>query len=970
MGDEEGQTRKSELSAHIPSPIEGILLKKSPNPLRFRKFQSRWVELALGNVTWRNTTGTITKGHVDFSKNACLVTESQTVPSEFTVRPETGEWTDGDFTGVESGRELVFDTRESEYDRTMWVEAMRRHIEYGRLCKGVAERIEKEQQMFGETDLQPKSHKTSLKGKDKATEEHSMDDFEPLALEFVEGGIQRPVLPDSFLIPAGAGAAPAKATAPAAAAAPGGSGQAVPGGRRAHGSRSVGGTAQSAAPAAAPSDGRPRLCPQLLRSEDAGGQYPLKEEWDLRIPKPPRVERRRWRGVFTGASEALVEKLATSACYVPLAAPLESRPGEPSAATAPSGAQYGCLRQCMEFINYYMVLQGRPPCWYGGVGPAPLEMRNGQRTKSGVYPGHFRSIACFATPEGGNGGVADLLRNCWRTQASPNHGGFQWMSMCSGHNGEQFVPYTPPFGLMGVPIPSRSAREDLLADPSFTKGAGHTPKTLAESLYACGHGPFTITYKRPAGHQQEQERDLCFAWNYAQNLSGQVVEGNESPVNVYPPPGMIIKGGFQKEPQCSRKGLPGEEEMAAAAGVASGETLGGPVIKVHLHAIADHGKYKRCEAVKLVDVETKKEVPLWVSDAGAQPNTEYYLEAVHDKMRLSAAKVWAFPKTALTMNRAYECSMRVVMESGPLDLCWSWTTFGPRVYEVKEPSPEDPTRSLDWALESISDMRMKPQLKANRPVPNVVCLGAGEFVVTARSIDPGAWLHIEGAGVESTVLVVEPPTQPETFDFPAVLELPSDAPAQGFEYDWHNPTVPLFVMSEELLRPAQHDGGGMDLGGWKEPPRVVSMSGITLRHSVPLVSGSHGSVELVDCHVIGPSQRDLMAPELCTPSSPKPKIRMLEVSFQPMGLFDYADKNKDGVLDMGEFVEMAQQDLPSMAKEEMEEIFRGCDSGGTGHLTRPDFALAYLALLDLRPNSMHGAAVSSEEESGSEEWQD
>merc|ERR1711871_315221 len=157
--------------------------------------------------------------------------------------------------------------------------------------------------------------------------------------------------------------------------------------------------------------------------------------------------------------------------------------------------------------------------------------------------------------------------------------------------------------------------------------------------------------------------------------------GNDSRVLVYPPPGMIVKGGFSGERIGGRKNLTGESTMAEQAGVSHGSTLGGPCIKLRFFAISDHGKYKSCDNAKLVDLETGQEIPCWVCDSMAKPGSEYYNEPLNEMMDLSAGKVWMIPKPVLAMNREYQCSMSISMEDGPIDLLWSWTTFGPRVYD-------------------------------------------------------------------------------------------------------------------------------------------------------------------------------------------------------------------------------------------------------------------------------------------------
>jgi len=545
--------------------------------------------------------------------------------------------------------------------------------------------------------------------------------------------------------------------------------------------------------------------------------------------------------------------------------------------------------------------------------------------------------------------VSDLLKNCWSTQAMLNHGGFQWMSLTAGHNGDEFVPFTTPFGLRGVPMPPRSKRSELLRDPEYTKDYSDLA-VLASSLYISGHGPYLIVYKRPEEHNKELANNSRWAWDRCQKQLNQVAPGNDSRVLVYPPPGMIVKGGFQGERIGGRKGLPGEDVMAQENGLPPGSTLGGPAIKVHFYAISDMGKYEGCENAKLLDLETGEEVPVWVSDSMARPGDEYHMKALNELMDLSAGKVWMIPKPLLTMSRAYQCSMQIKMSDGPIDLVWSWTTFGPRVYDVPCPDPEDTTKSLDWALESCSDMRMKPRMRPDAtPVPTVICIRPGEYFIKARFIDPGAWLHIEGAGVEETTLIVEAPASCETFDFPPELG-PNGLKGQktGYEFGWQNPDVPLFNMAYNCFRSAEHNGGGADPGGFKQPKRIVSISGVTLRHNIPLVLGAHGSLELVDCHIIGPMTPSgglqLNHTAVSGPNAGGPKVRLSEVTHMHIGLFESVDADSDGFISPSEFQAVVQE-AAGLGIEVSDELFAEADADQDGFLSQREFESAYYALV-------------------------
>jgi hypothetical protein len=239
---------------------------------------------------------------------------------------------------------------------------------------------------------------------------------------------------------------------------------------------------------------------------------------------------------------------------------------------------------------------------------------------------------------------------------------------------------------------------------------------------------------------------------------------------------------------------------------------------------------------------------------------------------------------------------------------------------------------------------MKPLLREDgRPVPSVICARPGTYFVTARFIDPGAWLHIEGAGVEETTLVVVAPDKSPTFSFPPELG-PHGLRGQkvGYEYGWQNKDVPLFNMAYNCFRMAEHNGGGVDPGGWKQPQRVVSMSGLTIRHNVPLVLGGFGSLELVDCHVVGPTAESggLM---LNHPSG-GPLVRLSEVTHQPSGLFSVGDTDRDGRISLAEFQAMV---LPGagLGAEDAADLFGEADEDEDGFLSEIEFEKAYYMMI-------------------------
>jgi len=99
-------------------------------PCSIRKYQLRYITLSLGCLSWSDRLKRL--GRLDFSKNDCVVSEVAGSTTEFEIRPSGGAWKEGDFTGAASGRVLVFDTKDSEHDRSRWMEVISLHISHAK----------------------------------------------------------------------------------------------------------------------------------------------------------------------------------------------------------------------------------------------------------------------------------------------------------------------------------------------------------------------------------------------------------------------------------------------------------------------------------------------------------------------------------------------------------------------------------------------------------------------------------------------------------------------------------------------------------------------------------------------------------------------------------------------------------------------------------------------------------------------
>mmetsp|Transcript_108299 Transcript_108299/g.169360 ORF Transcript_108299/g.169360 Transcript_108299/m.169360 type:complete len:315 (+) Transcript_108299:97-1041(+) len=126
-------------AAPAPADIAGHLWKKSPSPLTpIKQWKWRWISLSKGKLKWymseadgKSDNRRCMRGEIDFSLNPCNVALDDQNESQFIVRPQSGTWILGSFTGADTGREFYFDCHASEYDRKKWVDAISQQMRHG-----------------------------------------------------------------------------------------------------------------------------------------------------------------------------------------------------------------------------------------------------------------------------------------------------------------------------------------------------------------------------------------------------------------------------------------------------------------------------------------------------------------------------------------------------------------------------------------------------------------------------------------------------------------------------------------------------------------------------------------------------------------------------------------------------------------------------------------------------------------------
>lgn len=126
-----------------PKPIQGYLLKQSPN--RFRQcglgLQTRFVTVRAGRVYWSHHSActpsgvpSSPQGYIDLVVNECDVVDED--DSRFALCPKGGHWSDGSFTGHNLGRVFHFDAARSDRCKGEWVDAFTKHVDYASAVRG------------------------------------------------------------------------------------------------------------------------------------------------------------------------------------------------------------------------------------------------------------------------------------------------------------------------------------------------------------------------------------------------------------------------------------------------------------------------------------------------------------------------------------------------------------------------------------------------------------------------------------------------------------------------------------------------------------------------------------------------------------------------------------------------------------------------------------------------------------------
>lgn len=122
--------------ANAPAETIGLLWKKSPSAFIFNKYQLRYVRVKGGKIHWWKDREEFlrgpkrSRGQLDLKANRTEVVADGSV--RFTLQPQGGSWTSGNFTGSASGRKFFMDTTDSEHSTSEWIRAIRAHIDYAR----------------------------------------------------------------------------------------------------------------------------------------------------------------------------------------------------------------------------------------------------------------------------------------------------------------------------------------------------------------------------------------------------------------------------------------------------------------------------------------------------------------------------------------------------------------------------------------------------------------------------------------------------------------------------------------------------------------------------------------------------------------------------------------------------------------------------------------------------------------------
>lgn len=119
-----------------PKGIAGYLWKKSPSRMVLFKHQKRYFQLKNCKLTWWQDEEGFKKGRkhskgtVDFKATVITLANDDSSNTRFELKPKSGKWNTGNFTGATDGRVFYLDADGSEQKREQWVEAINLHMNY------------------------------------------------------------------------------------------------------------------------------------------------------------------------------------------------------------------------------------------------------------------------------------------------------------------------------------------------------------------------------------------------------------------------------------------------------------------------------------------------------------------------------------------------------------------------------------------------------------------------------------------------------------------------------------------------------------------------------------------------------------------------------------------------------------------------------------------------------------------------
>lgn len=121
---------------NAPQELNGYLWKKSPSRARLfmNRYQSRYFRVKNAKIHWWASweefmKGTKrSKGCLDLKLNLTLIERDGT--ARFTLLPENGKWTQGNFTGADGDRKFLLDATNTEHPQSEWIARIKEHIDY------------------------------------------------------------------------------------------------------------------------------------------------------------------------------------------------------------------------------------------------------------------------------------------------------------------------------------------------------------------------------------------------------------------------------------------------------------------------------------------------------------------------------------------------------------------------------------------------------------------------------------------------------------------------------------------------------------------------------------------------------------------------------------------------------------------------------------------------------------------------